>query len=128
MIGEVFGRDAYGGGYTVGADPGSSIGDSSSWILTDRYLWGSATSQILADEQVPLGSSTVVWALTDNQGSVRDLLDSMVSGSAHYMGIWGHTEYTPFGAPLWSSPVDFLFEWCWLGRSERLASQLRHSA
>ena len=55
--------------------------------LSHRYLWGPAVDQILADEQLsplPPGEGqgegydlstpgTVVWPLTDNEGTVRDL-------------------------------------------------------
>jgi hypothetical protein len=44
--------------------------------LSHRYLWGPAVDQLLADEQVSNGLSqagSVVWALTDNQNTVRDL-------------------------------------------------------
>ena len=44
-----------------------------SGLVTNRYLWGSNTDQILADEQVGSG---VVWPLTDHIGSVRDLIDT----------------------------------------------------
>ncbi|HZZ71753.1 MAG TPA: hypothetical protein VFE24_05840, partial [Pirellulales bacterium] len=48
--------------------------------LTDRYLWGPAVDQILADErfipsgsnQMPSSAGTTYWALTDNENSVRD--------------------------------------------------------
>jgi hypothetical protein len=40
---------------------------------SDRYLYGAGTDQILADEK---RSGEVQWALTDNQGSVRDVIDS----------------------------------------------------
>ena len=45
--------------------------------LTDRYLWGPGTNQILSDEQVvSLGSAgTVYWALPDNQGSVANVIN-----------------------------------------------------
>jgi len=45
--------------------------------LTNRYLHGPAVDQILADEQISSSSQTpneVLWALTDNQGSVRDFV------------------------------------------------------
>jgi RHS repeat-associated protein len=40
--------------------------------LSHRYLWGPAVDQLLADEQVSNGD-VVVWALGDNQNTVRDL-------------------------------------------------------
>ena len=43
--------------------------------LTDRYLWGPAVDQLMADEQLSSLSSAgnVLYALTDNQNTVRDL-------------------------------------------------------
>jgi RHS repeat-associated protein len=38
---------------------------------THRYLYGTAIDQVLADET----PTRTVWALTDNQGTVRDLID-----------------------------------------------------
>jgi RHS repeat-associated protein len=40
--------------------------------LSHRYLWGPAVDQLLADEQVTNGD-LLVWALGDNQNTVRDL-------------------------------------------------------
>lgn len=45
--------------------------------LTNRYLHGPATDQILANEQVVNGiTDEVLWALTDHLGSVRHLVDN----------------------------------------------------
>jgi RHS repeat-associated protein len=65
--------------------------------LTDRYLWGPAVDQILADERfVPSGSNwlpsspgTTYWALTDNEGSVRDWVS--------YGSLVDHIVYDSFG-------------------------------
>src|SRR5262249_39788831 len=43
-----------------------------SGAISHRYLHGPAVDQILADENA-LGQ--VLWPLTDNQGTVRDLVD-----------------------------------------------------
>ena len=69
--------------------------------LTDRYLWGPAVDQVLADEhfsyssgsnQLP-GSATpfsTLWALRDNQNTVRDVVtDAGV--------LEQHIAYSPFG-------------------------------
>lgn len=45
--------------------------------LIDRYLWGRAVDQILADEQ-PTSLSTagnIIWPLTNHLGTTRDLAD-----------------------------------------------------
>ncbi|MEH2218468.1 MAG: FG-GAP-like repeat-containing protein [Nostoc sp.] len=54
---------------------------------THRYLYGTQIDQILADEN---GQGQVLWALTDNQGSVRDLVNS--TGT-----IQNHITYDSFG-------------------------------
>ena len=53
--------------------------------LTDRYLWGPAVDQVLADENsaptsanpTSIGNNTL-WALGDNQNSVRDVVRTTV--------------------------------------------------
>jgi RHS repeat-associated protein len=51
-------------------------GLSGNAALTNRYLWGPEVDQLLSDEQVTSLSSagTTYFALTDNLGSVRDLV------------------------------------------------------
>lgn len=50
--------------------------------LTDRFLNGPAVDQILADENYssptasPSAAGNTLWMLTDNQGTVRDIVDS----------------------------------------------------
>jgi RHS repeat-associated protein len=48
---------------------------NSAGSVTNRYLQGPGVDQVLADEQVSSASqtpNTVLWALSDNQGTVRD--------------------------------------------------------
>jgi RHS repeat-associated protein len=48
---------------------------NSAGSVTNRYLQGPGVDQVLADEQVSTASqtpNTVLWALSDNQGTVRD--------------------------------------------------------
>ena len=47
---------------------------------THRYLHGSGIDQILADERA---SGSVLWALTDNLGTVRDIVDSTGTNQNH---------------------------------------------
>jgi RHS repeat-associated protein len=54
---------------------------------THRYLYGPGVDQILADENA---SGEVLWALADNQGTIRDLLDT--AGN-----IQNHITYDSFG-------------------------------
>ncbi|MDB5387986.1 MAG: wapA 3 [Planctomycetaceae bacterium] len=51
------------------------VADVGTGSLTNRYLQGPGVDQVLADEQIPATSqtpNTVLWALADNQGTVRD--------------------------------------------------------
>jgi hypothetical protein len=74
--------------------------------LTDRYLWGPAVDQVLADEQfwagscgeagnggLPTSAGNTLWTLGDNQNSVRDLVSD--SGA-----LIQHIAYSPFGQQL----------------------------
>ena len=62
--------------------------------LTNRYLWGTGTNQILADEVLdpthPGQAGTTYWPLADNQGTIRDIADS----TGH---IVDHLAYDSFG-------------------------------
>ena len=60
-----------------------------------RYLWGPAVDEILADEQVtsPTQPGITYWQLTDNQGSVRDIL----TYSSGVTTVADHIVYDSFG-------------------------------
>jgi RHS repeat-associated protein len=66
---------------------------NSSNALTNRYLWGPAVDQILAEEAVTstITAGTNQWAATDDQGSVRDWVTN--SGT-----LADHLTYDSFGA------------------------------
>ena len=67
---------------------------------THRYLYGTGVDQVLADET----ATGVVWALGDNQGTVRDVVDG---GGV----ILNHVNYDSFGRVVsqTSSGVEFRF-------------------
>jgi len=69
--------------------------DVSDPVLTHRYLHGPAVDQILADEQVtsPLWQGNVIWPLTDNQGTVRDIAHAADDETS----IVNHITYDAFG-------------------------------
>jgi RHS repeat-associated protein len=67
--------------------------------VTDRYLWGPAVDQILADQSAAEG--TTLWGLADNQGTIRDVVTD--SGSLEQ-----HLAYSPFGQQL-TTATDFVF-------------------
>jgi YD repeat-containing protein len=77
--------------------------------LTDRYLWGPAVDQILADEQfspttsgeMPTAPGTTNWTITDNQGTVHDLVN--------YAALADHLVFDAFGN-LSSSSSPFIFQ------------------
>ncbi len=75
----------YDGSDIVLSVSGSAV--NSSGAVTNRYLHGPAVDQILADED---SSGEVLWALTDHQGSVRDLVDN--SGNVD-----NHITYDAYG-------------------------------
>ena len=64
-----------------------------SGALTDRYLYGPAVDELLADERVSSLSSagTNLWTAIDNEGSVRDVWEDGV-------GLIDHIVYNSFGA------------------------------
>ena len=51
--------------------------------ISNRYLWGPAVDQILADEQIGagVGDDRVFWPLTDHQGTVRDVAELRDDGT-----------------------------------------------
>jgi RHS repeat-associated protein len=64
--------------------------------VTNRYLWGPAVDQILADEQVQFdGSSVILWALTDHLNTVRDL--AALDNETGVTTIVNHIVYDAFG-------------------------------
>jgi RHS repeat-associated protein len=65
-------RFAYDGSQIVTQFDGAGTSALTAANLSHRYLWGPAVDQLLADEQVTNGD-LVVWALGDNQNTVRDL-------------------------------------------------------
>ena len=59
--------------------------------ITQRYLYGPAVDQILATETFTPTTDTVLWGLGDNEGTIRDVVDS--TGS-----VKTHVQFTSFGA------------------------------
>jgi RHS repeat-associated protein len=70
---------------------------------THRYLYGTNIDQVLADET----PTNMVWALADNQGTVRDLVDN--GGN-----VVEHLSYDSFGNL--SSTTTFDFRYGYTGR------------
>jgi RHS repeat-associated protein len=83
--------------------------------LTHRYLHGPAVDQILADEQI---GGTLLWPLTDNLGTVRDLVNS--SGT-----VQNHLKYDSFGKVTAesNSAVDHIYAFTGRERDEETGLQ-----
>jgi RHS repeat-associated protein len=73
---------------------------------THRYLYGPQIDQILADE---VAGGDVHWALTDHQGSVRDVIDS--EGN-----LVNHIRYDSFGNVTSQSNASLDFRFGYTGR------------
>jgi RHS repeat-associated protein len=74
---------------------------------THRYLYGTQVDQVLADE-TPTG---MVWALADNQGTVKDLVDN--SGV-----VVNHVTYDSFGKVVAQSNAGVEFRYGYTGREQ----------
>jgi RHS repeat-associated protein len=83
--------------------------------LTHRYLHGPTIDQILADEDA---GNDILWPLTDNLGTVRDLVDD--AGS-----VQNHIEYDSFGNVTAESnaAIDHLFAFTGRERDEETGLQ-----
>jgi RHS repeat-associated protein len=79
---------------------------------THRYLYGTNIDQVLADET----PTNMVWALADNQGTVRDLIDD--NGN-----VVRHLNYDSFGQVVSVDAIDlqysgFDFRYGYTGREQ----------
>ena len=65
--------------------------------LSHRYLSGQVVDQVFADEQVtnPQTPGNVVWTLTDNLGTVRDL--AVYNAQTGITAVANHRVYGSFG-------------------------------
>jgi RHS repeat-associated protein len=83
--------------------------------LYHRYLHGPGIDQILADEQYatpsqqPSSPGTVLWAIADNLGTVRDVVDS--TGA-----VLNHLTFTAFGAVVSETNPNVEFAFGFTGR------------
>ena len=84
--------------------------------ITNRYLWGPAVDQILADEQVEWNAvaedydiDQILWPLTDHQGTTRDL--AKVNATSGDTEIVNTRSYDAYGILLAETApaVDHLF-------------------
>ena len=68
-------------------------------VLTNRYLYGPATDEILADEQLSTATTgtagTVTWSLGDHLGTIRDLVQ--YNATTGTTTVVNHVRYDTFG-------------------------------
>jgi RHS repeat-associated protein len=65
-------------------------------VLSNRYLYGPATDEILADEKITTGTAgTVTWSLGDNLGTIRDLVQ--YNAATGTTTVVNHVRYDTFG-------------------------------
>jgi len=67
--------------------------------ISNRYLWGPAVDQVLADEQVSsdgqgdYDTDQILWPLGDHQGTVRDLAKVNGSGDTEIVNTYSYDAY-----------------------------------
>ncbi len=71
-------------------------------VISRRYLYGPAVDQILATDNCSGTAAGVLWGLGDNEGTIRDVVDS--TGA-----LQNHVQYDSFGKPLSALAANFLF-------------------
>jgi RHS repeat-associated protein len=76
-------------------------------VQTHRYLYGTQIDQVLADET----ATSMVWALADNQGTVKDLVDN--SGV-----VVNHITYDSFGKVVAQNNASVEFRYGYTGREQ----------
>ncbi len=84
--------------------------------LSNRYLYGPAVDQILADEQLDSLTTPgdVLWPLTDNLGTVRDL--AAYDDSTGDTTVVNHRTYTAFGQILSETDPTIHHRFAYTGR------------
>ena len=104
-------RFAYDGDQIILQFDKSGPGNVTAANLSHRYLWGPAVDQLLADEQVtsPQTPGNVVWPLTDDLGTVRDL--AVYNAQTGVTSVANHRVYDSFGnlVSQTNAAVDCLF-------------------
>ena len=93
----------------------------------NRYLWGPAVDQLLAEEGVRLqGSEGTLWQLTDNLGTVRDL--ASYDDVTDTTSVVNHITYDAFGnVTNETAAVDHLFGYTGRAYDEETDLQNNHN-
>ncbi|MFN6103669.1 MAG: RHS repeat-associated core domain-containing protein, partial [Planctomycetaceae bacterium] len=86
--------------------------------LTNRYLYGPATDEILADEKIATGTTstagTVTWSLGDNLGTIRDLVQ--FNATTGTTTVVNHVRYDTFGQIVSQTNIQFQPWFAYTGR------------
>jgi RHS repeat-associated protein len=91
--------------FVYGQNQNIALAFDGSGALTNRYLHGNSIDEVLADE----ANGSVGWALTDNLGSVRDVVDT--TGTSQ-----NHVVFDSFGNVTSESNPDFKTRFSFTGR------------
>ena len=84
-------------------------------VLTNRYLYGPATDEILADERITTGTAgTVTWSLGDNLGTIRDLVQ--YNAATGTTTVVNHIRYDTFGQIVGQTNTAFQPWFAYTGR------------
>jgi RHS repeat-associated protein len=84
-------------------------------VLTNRYLYGPATDEILADEKITTGTAgTVTWSLGDNLGTIRDLVQ--YNAATGTTTVVNHVRYDTFGQIVGQTNSQFQPWFAYTGR------------
>ena len=87
-------------------------------VLTNRYLYGPATDEILADEKITTGTTstagTVTWSLGDNLGTIRDLVQ--YNATTGTTSVVNHVRYDTFGQIVGQTNSQFQPWFAYTGR------------
>jgi RHS repeat-associated protein len=106
-------------GQTVLQFDSTTFGNPTTANLSHRYLWGAAVDELLADERVSdlfnAANNETLWALTDHQGSVRDVVDSNADLRIHrrfdgFGNFIEQTHYDSTGAIVYSGQAGYVDE------------------
>jgi len=90
-----------------------------SGAVQDRYMWGPAVDQLLSQED---GSGNVLWALGDNQNTIRDWVNFSAGTVAD------HVSYDAYGNnKVDSASVDAVFGWTGRYRDPTTGLQYNHN-
>ena len=102
---------AYDGNQIVMQFDGTGTSPLTSTSLSHRYLWGPVVDQLISDEQLVISDiggydqstpGNVVWALTDNVNTVRDLatFDPTADGGEGATTLANHRLFSAYGQML----------------------------